>query len=167
MFGEEFCRFNFFCSLLWIKHYTNFLNITKFVSQHLLATHGHFHLHQFLTANYFFTRHVLSYLEVATATWQHCRPLPPSLSAPITTTISEALCFQYLWALSCAVANFTTQQLSFCAKSWPIYTSTHTVNDASMKQSETKRSLSIWISLIFSALVLVFEHFFQPLFLRS
>jgi hypothetical protein len=38
----------FFISALqfWIKHYTNFLNITKFVSQHLIATHGHFHHHQ-------------------------------------------------------------------------------------------------------------------------
>ncbi len=39
----------------WIEYYSNFLNLTKFVSQHLIATHGHFHRHQFLTANYFFT----------------------------------------------------------------------------------------------------------------
>jgi hypothetical protein len=55
-----------------MKHYTNFQNLTKFVSQHLVATHGHFHRHQFLTANYFFIRPDLSYLAVATATWQHC-----------------------------------------------------------------------------------------------
>jgi hypothetical protein len=68
MFGEGFL--NFFISDLhfWIKHYTNFLNLTK---QHLIATHGHFHRHQFLIANYFFIRPVLSYLAVARATWQH------------------------------------------------------------------------------------------------
>jgi hypothetical protein len=64
----------FFISALhfWIKHYTNFLNFTKskFVTQHLIATQGHFHRHQFLTANYFFMRPVLSYLAVGTATWQ-------------------------------------------------------------------------------------------------
>ncbi len=38
----------------WIKHYTNFLNLTKFVSQHLIATHGHFHRHQFFIAHYFY-----------------------------------------------------------------------------------------------------------------
>ncbi len=45
----------FFISALhfWIKHNTNFLNFTKFVTQHLIATHGHFHRHQFLTANFF------------------------------------------------------------------------------------------------------------------
>jgi hypothetical protein len=63
----------FFISALHfsINQYTNLLNLTKFVSQHLIATHGHFHRHQFLTANYFFIRPVLSYLAVATATWQH------------------------------------------------------------------------------------------------
>jgi hypothetical protein len=55
-----------------MKQYTNFQNVTKFVSQHLDATHGHFHRHQFLTANYFFIRPDLSYLAVTTATWQHC-----------------------------------------------------------------------------------------------
>ncbi len=70
MFVEGFCHF--FSDLHFsIKHYTNFLNLTKFVSQHLIATHGNFHRHQFLTANYFFIRPVLSYLAVATATWQH------------------------------------------------------------------------------------------------
>ncbi len=38
------------------------------------------------------------------------------------------------------------------------------LRDASMKQSERKRSLCIWTSLIFSSLVLVFEHFFRSLF---
>jgi hypothetical protein len=63
----------FFISALhfWIKHYTKFLNRTKFVSQHLIAAHGHFHRYQFLTANYFLIQPVLSYLAVATATWQH------------------------------------------------------------------------------------------------
>ncbi len=73
MFGEGFCHFFFISALhFWIKHYTNFLNFTrsKFVPQHLIATHGHFHRHQFLTANYFFMRPVLSYLAVCTATWQ-------------------------------------------------------------------------------------------------
>jgi hypothetical protein len=52
--GEGFC--NFFISALhfWVKYYTNFLNLTKLVSLHLIATHGHFHCHQFLTANYLF-----------------------------------------------------------------------------------------------------------------
>ncbi len=71
MFGEGFSHFFISTIHFWIKYYTDFLNITKFVSQHLIATHGHFHRHQFLTANYFFTRPVLSYLAVATATWQH------------------------------------------------------------------------------------------------
>jgi hypothetical protein len=46
---------SFFISALhfWIKHYSNFLNLTKFVLQQLIATHGHFHRHQFFTANYF------------------------------------------------------------------------------------------------------------------
>jgi hypothetical protein len=46
---------SFFISALsfGIKLYTNFLNLTKFVSQHLNATHGHFHRHQFLTARNF------------------------------------------------------------------------------------------------------------------
>jgi hypothetical protein len=60
----------------WIKHYTNFLNLTKFLSQHLIATHGLFHRHQFLTTNNFFIRPVLSYLAVATATWQHYKKVP-------------------------------------------------------------------------------------------
>jgi hypothetical protein len=68
MFGEGF--FNFLISALHsrIKHYTNFLNLTKFVSQHLTGTHGHFHRHQFLTANYYLIWPVLSYLAVATTT---------------------------------------------------------------------------------------------------
>jgi hypothetical protein len=45
--------FLYFCSPFWIKHYTNFLNLTKFVSQHLFATHAHFHLRKFLSANNF------------------------------------------------------------------------------------------------------------------
>ena len=36
-----------------------------------MASHGHFQGHQFPTANYFSTRPVLSYLAVATATWEH------------------------------------------------------------------------------------------------
>ncbi len=45
MFGKGF--FIFFISALHlsIKNYTNFLCLTKFVSQHLIATHGHFHRH--------------------------------------------------------------------------------------------------------------------------
>ena len=37
IFGEGFC--NFFISALhfWIKPYTNFLNLTKFISQHLIS----------------------------------------------------------------------------------------------------------------------------------
>jgi hypothetical protein len=71
MFGEGFCHF--FISVLhfWIKHYTNFLHLTKFVSHHLIATHGHFHRHQFLTRKLFLIRPVLSNLAVATVTWQH------------------------------------------------------------------------------------------------
>jgi hypothetical protein len=60
MFGEGFI---FFISGLHfgIKHYINFRNLTKFVSQHLIATQ-------------FFLWPVLSYYVVATATWQHwCR----------------------------------------------------------------------------------------------
>ncbi len=72
MFGEGFCHYFISALHFWIKHYTNFLNLTKLVSQHLIATHGHFHRHQFLPTNYFFIRPVLSYLAVATATWQHC-----------------------------------------------------------------------------------------------
>ncbi len=73
MFVEVFCHFFFISALhFWMKQYTNFQNLTKFLSQHLVATHGHFHRHQFLTANYFFIRPDLSYLAVATATWQHC-----------------------------------------------------------------------------------------------
>ena len=72
MFVEVFCHFFISALHFWMKHYTNFQNLTKFVSQHLVATHGHFHRHQFLTANYFFIRPDLSYLAVATATWQHC-----------------------------------------------------------------------------------------------
>jgi hypothetical protein len=69
MFGEGFCHFFFISAFrFWMKHYTNVLNLTKFISQH---THGFFHRHQFFTANYFFKRPVLSYLAVATATWQH------------------------------------------------------------------------------------------------
>ena len=71
MFGERFSHFFISTLHFWIKRYTNFLNLTKFVSQHLIATHGHFPRHQFLTENYFFIRPVLSYLAVATATWQH------------------------------------------------------------------------------------------------
>jgi hypothetical protein len=50
MFGEGFCHFFISALNFWIEHYTYFLNLTKFVSQHLIATHGHFHRHQFLTA---------------------------------------------------------------------------------------------------------------------
>ncbi len=32
-----------------IKHYTNFLNITKFVLKHLIATHSHFHAANFIS----------------------------------------------------------------------------------------------------------------------
>jgi hypothetical protein len=53
MFWEGFCHF-FSALYFGIKHFTNFQNLTKFVSQHLIATHGHFHRHQFLTANYYF-----------------------------------------------------------------------------------------------------------------
>jgi hypothetical protein len=53
MFGEGFSHFLISALHFWIKHYTNFLNLTKFVSQHLTATHGYFHRHQFFTANYF------------------------------------------------------------------------------------------------------------------
>ncbi len=69
--GRDFVIFFISALHFWIKQYINFLNLTKFVSQHLIATPGHFHRHQFLTANYFFIRPVLSYLAVATATWQH------------------------------------------------------------------------------------------------
>jgi hypothetical protein len=68
--GRDFVIFFISALHFWIKHYTNFLNLTKFVSQHLIATHGYFHRHQFFTANYFFKRPVLSYLAVATGTWQ-------------------------------------------------------------------------------------------------
>ncbi len=71
MFGEGFCHFFIYALHYWSKHYTNFVNFTKFLTQHLIATHGHFHRHQFFTANYIFIRPVLSYLAVATATWQH------------------------------------------------------------------------------------------------
>jgi hypothetical protein len=42
MFGEGF--WPFFISVLhfWIKQYTNFLNLTKFVSHHLIATQATF-----------------------------------------------------------------------------------------------------------------------------
>jgi hypothetical protein len=71
MFGEGLCIF-FSALHFWIKPYTNRLNFTKFLSQHLITTHDHFYRHhQFLTAKYFFIRPVLSYLAVATATWQH------------------------------------------------------------------------------------------------
>ncbi len=71
MFGKEFCHFFISALHYLIKNYRNFLNLTKFVSQHLIATHGHFHRHQFLTANYIFIWPLLSYLAVATATWEH------------------------------------------------------------------------------------------------
>jgi hypothetical protein len=68
MFREGFCCFFIH---IWINHYTHFLNLTKFISHYLTITHGHFHRNQFLTANYYFIRPVLSYLPVAMATWQH------------------------------------------------------------------------------------------------
>ncbi len=45
---------SFFISALHfgINLYKNFLNLTKFVSQHLIATHGHLNRHQFRTTNY-------------------------------------------------------------------------------------------------------------------
>jgi hypothetical protein len=70
MFGEGFSHFFISALHFWIKHYTNFLNLTKFVTQHLIATHGHFHCHQFLTTNYFLYS-LFSYLAVTTATWRH------------------------------------------------------------------------------------------------
>jgi hypothetical protein len=45
MFGERFCQFFISALHFWIEHYTNFLILTKFVSQHLIATCGHFHRH--------------------------------------------------------------------------------------------------------------------------
>jgi hypothetical protein len=54
IWGRDFVMF-FSALYFWIKHYTNFLNLTKFVSQHLIATHVHFHWHKFPTENYFFT----------------------------------------------------------------------------------------------------------------
>jgi hypothetical protein len=86
MFGEGFSHFFISTLHFWIKYYTSFLNITKFVSQHLIATHGHFHRHQFLTANYFFIRPVLSYLAVATATWQHW--LEPTSNSYLVYTLA-------------------------------------------------------------------------------
>jgi hypothetical protein len=72
MFGEGFCHFFISAFHFWINYNTNFLNLTKFISHYLTVTHSHFHRPQFLTANYYFIRPVLSYLAVATATWQHC-----------------------------------------------------------------------------------------------
>ena len=54
-----------------MKSWTNLLNLAKFVSWQSMAVHGHFHRHQLFAANYFFTRPVLSYLAVSTATWEH------------------------------------------------------------------------------------------------
>jgi hypothetical protein len=48
--GRDFVIFFISALHFWIEYYTDFLNLTKFVSQHLIATHGHFHRHQFLTA---------------------------------------------------------------------------------------------------------------------
>jgi hypothetical protein len=48
--GRDFVIFFISALHFWIEHYTDFLNLTKFVSHHLIATHGHFHRHQFLTA---------------------------------------------------------------------------------------------------------------------
>jgi hypothetical protein len=62
MFGKGFCIYIISALHFWIRHYTNFLNVTKFVSQHLIATHGHFHRHKFLTVTYYFKRPVFSYL---------------------------------------------------------------------------------------------------------
>ena len=36
----------------WMKIFMNFLNLAEFVSLHVIATHGHFPRHQFVTANY-------------------------------------------------------------------------------------------------------------------
>ncbi len=43
MFGEGFCHFFISALYFWIKYYKHFLNLIKFVSQNLIATHGHFH----------------------------------------------------------------------------------------------------------------------------
>ena len=67
----------------WMRSYTN---VATFVPRHFFAIHGHFHGHQFLTANYFFIRPVLSYLAVATATWEHCLSQVAVLVAPTDAT---------------------------------------------------------------------------------
>jgi hypothetical protein len=74
MFGAGFCHFFIYALHFWIKHYINFQNFIKFVSRHppLLLFTATFTSTNFLTGNYFFIRPVLSYLAVATASWQHC-----------------------------------------------------------------------------------------------
>jgi hypothetical protein len=74
--GRNFVFFLFLFTIFGLNITQIFLYSTKFVSHPLIATHGHFHRHEFPTANYFLTRPVLSYLAVATATWQHW-PLCP------------------------------------------------------------------------------------------
>jgi len=37
MFVEVFCHFFISALHFWMKHYTNFQNLTKFVSQHLIS----------------------------------------------------------------------------------------------------------------------------------
>jgi len=43
----------------------------KLVSQHHMASHEHFHGHQFSLAKFLFIRTVFHKCAVATATWQH------------------------------------------------------------------------------------------------
>jgi hypothetical protein len=69
MFGEGFLSFFISALHFWIKHYTNFLNLTKFKfnSTLLLLTARH----NFSPQIIFLIWPVLSYLAVAMATWQH------------------------------------------------------------------------------------------------
>jgi hypothetical protein len=54
LFGEGFCHF--FISVLhfWIKQYTNFLKLTKFVSHHIVATQATFTATNFSPRKLFF-----------------------------------------------------------------------------------------------------------------
>ncbi len=135
MFGK---RFFIFISALhfWIKNYTNLLNLTKFVSQHLIATHGHVHRHN-LSPHIIFYSACLSYLAVAGATWQHCKLLgdlqrlhtffskrlsdPPNCTVSQETPWSESVSSSSRWRKPSQPGSSGTKPHAWKAAKWPVW----------------------------------------------